>query len=688
MKKTLYVAMLLLGLSTYFGACGQKQGKNNDCQNTYGFSNEEIAYHQDDYMNGEDYDSEDNYSSAEYVCHEYVDLGLPSGTLWATCNVGANTPEGYGDYFAWGETEPKNTYNWENYKHCNGRYNTLTKYNDLEELGYSGYFDNQTCLLPIDDPATANWGSDWCTPTVEQIKELCEYTRIVETKQNGIDGRLFCAENGKSIFMPASGWCFNEGHHNDARGHYWLNSLRSDNPKVAHSYIFGPRFGQYGQSVRYGEDDRYVGLSVRPVRSKEQIYKSEETHDFVDLDLPSGTLWATCNVGATTPEGRGFHFAWGETTPKSSYDWSNYNYCKGNFNQLTKYCVHSKIGYNGFKDNLTVLLAEDDAATTNWGIDWCTPGIAEWDELIDNTDSKWTTLNGVNGRLFTANNGKSLFLPASGQRSNYDQSIGCPYGKDQYGGYWSSTLNTNAPYEPCFFDFYNPDYYGSSLPNRCTGLSVRPIRSNKKTPTIHQEEFLTVEGHECVDLGLPSGTLWATFNVGAETPTDFGYYYAWGETQPKNSYSWSNYKHCKAKGSIFQFTKYCNNGDRGYDGFTDNLSTLHSVDDAATVNWGGGWRTPTITEWQELLENTRSATTTQNGVSGILFQAKNGNKVFLPAAGAKDNEISSVGCYGDYWSNSLSTIDRAYDYHFRLDEHPTPLSYRNRGLSVRPVHSR
>lgn len=139
-------------------------------------------------------------------------------------------------------------------------------------------------------------------------------------------------------------------------------------------------------------------------------------HDYVDLGLPSGTLWATCNVGAATPEGYGDYFAWGETQPKTTYNWSTYKYANGNYDQLTKYCNWFDYGYNGFTDDLTVLQPGDDAATANWGSGWCMPTREQWVELYQNTANIWTTQNGVNGRLFTASNGNSLFLPAAGAR--------------------------------------------------------------------------------------------------------------------------------------------------------------------------------------------------------------------------------------------------------------------------------
>ena len=126
--------------------------------------------------------------------HGYVDLGLPSNTLWATCNVGAASSEEYGDYFAWGETQPKTLYDWNTYQYYDG--SSLTKYNESDGL---------TTLLPEDDAATANWGDDWRMPTEEEWWELCDNTTITWTTRNGVGGRLFTATNGNSIFLPAGG---------------------------------------------------------------------------------------------------------------------------------------------------------------------------------------------------------------------------------------------------------------------------------------------------------------------------------------------------------------------------------------------------------------------------------------------------------------------------------------------------
>ena len=191
-------------------------------------------------------------------------------------------------------------------------------------------------------------------------------------------------------------------------------------------------------------------------------------HEFVDLGLPSGTLWATCNVGAETPEGYGDYFAWGETEPKTTYNWNTYQHCNGVLDQLTKYCNDSDYGYNGFTDDLTVLQPSDDAATANWGSGWCMPTADQWRELRDNTSAAWTTHNGVNGRLFAAPNGNSLFLPAAGDRWGDELLY---VGED--GGYWSSSLGTHDTADPA--GAWNFDLDGMCYDDRAIGLSVRAV---------------------------------------------------------------------------------------------------------------------------------------------------------------------------------------------------------------------
>ena len=145
-----------------------------------------------------------NGGSGSYGRHEYVDLGLPSGTLWATCNVGANNPEDFGDYFAWGETSPKDDYNWDTYRYSNGGSNghpNLTKYCSDSDYGYNGFTDNLTILQPEDDAATANWGNGWRMPTKEECQELFSYCTWLYTTQNGMTGMRIIGPNGNTLFL-------------------------------------------------------------------------------------------------------------------------------------------------------------------------------------------------------------------------------------------------------------------------------------------------------------------------------------------------------------------------------------------------------------------------------------------------------------------------------------------------------
>ncbi len=206
------------------------------------------------------------FTTKKTTAHAWVDLGLPSGTLWATCNVGANSPEEYGDYFAWGETEPKMTYGWSTYKYCKGDYDQLTKYCTQSKYGYNGFTDTLTELEAEDDAATANWGSGWQMPNHEQMEELINssYTTTTSTTQNGVSGRKITGKNGKSIFLPAAG-CIGEKGGNTSQeeagfsGYYWSRSLYWNYSSLAYYLGYGPL------SMR--EDARgSSGFSVRPVR--------------------------------------------------------------------------------------------------------------------------------------------------------------------------------------------------------------------------------------------------------------------------------------------------------------------------------------------------------------------------------------------------------------------------------------
>ena len=205
--------------------------------------------------------------------------------------------------------------------------------------------------------------------------------------------------------------------------------------------------------------------------------------------------------------------------------------------------------------------------------------------------------------------------------------------------------------------------------------------------------IMQMGNHDYVDLGLPSGTLWATCNVGASKPEDYGSYFAWGETSTKSIYDWDGSTYKYANGDYKKLTKYCNRSDYGNNGFTDNLTALQAGDDPATVNWGSGWRTPSKEQWEELLSNTTHQWTTQNGVKGRKFTSKkNGQTLFLPAAGNRCNsELMYAGSYGSFWSRSLDTDIPDYAWFLYFDSGGCDKGYggiRNYGFSVRPVREK
>lgn len=196
--------------------------------------------------------------------------------------------------------------------------------------------------------------------------------------------------------------------------------------------------------------------------------------------------------------------------------------------------------------------------------------------------------------------------------------------------------------------------------------------------------------HEYVDLGLPSGMLWAACNVGAETPEDFGNFFAWGETEPKELYDWKSYKYGIFYHERYELNKYCTDSVYGLNGFVDNLTLLEPVDDAAGANWGVSWRMPTIVDWEELFEHTTNEWTTQNHVGGWCFTASNGNSIFLPAAGYWWDGEYNCADLGVYWSATLNTDypNRAWSFHFGLyNGHLCGSSDRNRGQTVRAVQT-
>ena len=435
-------------------------------------------------------------------------------------------------------------------------------------------------------------------------------------------------------------------------------------------------------------------------------------HVYVDLGLPSGALWATCNVGADNPEDYGDYFAWGETQPKDYYDWSTYQYCMGSSTTMTKYCDNPSYGYNGFTDDLTTLLPEDDAATANWGSDWRMPTQEEWQELYQNTTLTWTTQNGVNGWLFTALNGNSLFLPAAGCRSGSSL-----IDAGSYAFSWSSSLSADYPYFAWGF-YFDLSHTVMSYDTRFFGHSVRAVRvgSQNTAPTgaIDGKFTINADGDQVY---FSQGNL--QYIGSAATP-----YWKFADNQwdVLGTTTGQNSSDQNVDRDLFGWgTSGWNNGntyyrpwdtDRSNGSLYGPLGSYDLTGTYANADWGvynpisnGGnqanqWRTLTHPEWAYVFitrttnSGIRYAKANVNDVNGVIllpddwssdtYSLSNTNStgasftsntisasqwnileqagaVFLPAAGERRGaSVYNVGNYGNYWSASYGSSGFAY----------------------------
>lgn len=417
------VAVCLMCLS-----CGNGSNNDNERRELISTSVEESS----------DTEEEDIDISGKLNGHAYVDLGLPSGTLWATCNVGANSPTEYGNYYSWGETETKSNYSKNTYS----------------------YYGTPVTLSDNNDVAHIKWGETWRIPTkddFDEIKNNCDWEWTIQSGQNGYK---VIGPNGKSIFLPAAGNHMNDvPYYKDTYCLYWLSTSASEERAWYCELCPDHRVTYKG--------DRYLGLTIRPVCVSDLNQSHTQSNDengWVDLGLPSGTLWATCNVGANSPEEYGDFFAWGETKPKDTYLYYNYTY----------------------HENTTVLPNNSDVASVRLGNGWRIPTKNEFEELQRKCTWTMTIMKGKKGYKVTGSNGCYIFIPAAGYYTwrdvGFQLSDGSTYdgydGEGSIGRYWSSSIDENDTEQASYllFNFdYDPKFLSIDNIDRYYGHSIRPV---------------------------------------------------------------------------------------------------------------------------------------------------------------------------------------------------------------------
>lgn len=660
---------------------------------------------------------------------EAIDLGLPSGTKWANCNVGATKPEEYGGYYAWGETEEKEVYDWSTYIHCDGTVGTC---HDIgRDISGSKY-----------DVAHVKWGGDWQMPTVNQIRELLENCKIEWTTLNGVKCRKITGPNGNSIFLPAAGRRKQSNLIDIGNvGYYWA-SMQVTSVDIDAAYIYLD-----DNQTLLSDIDRVFGLTVRPVMNTQQPTVQTETItipgtnvSFKMVGVEGGTFW----MGADDDDDEAHDtekprhqvklssFAIGETEVTQVL-WeavmgSNPSYNKGTYHPVERVSWDECQTFISKLNNLT-------------GRNFRLPTEAEWEyaarggkkakgykyagsNAIDAVG--WYDLHAYVLQGIVDHETQPVAQLQANELGLYDMSGNV---REWCQDYYSSNYYSSSPsVDPCNSiednshvdrggDFINGarncrvvsrngSYHGAEYRNLGLRLALSDGGSSPQAylscPDNHHPHL--------IDLGLPSGTKWACCNVGADKPEAYGGYYAWGETEIKDNYEWWNYKWCD--GDYDKLNKYCIHKKYG---IVDNKTTLEPEDDVATVKWGGDWRMPTSKEISELSEKCKIEiiikgnrydyweTQTSEEKDGYLFIGSNGNCIFLPAAGYKGWGFNPLetGSYCQIWSSNLYVEEYTHSPSYSWSDgacfggwgedkdgggaYWNGYTYRDYGKSVRPV---
>ena len=688
------------------------------------------------------------YGVSRHYGFAFIDLGLPSGTWWANTDMGAASEITAGDYYAWGELQTKasDQFTQDNYAHydsANGYYVDLG-----HDIAYSPYdaathaFDGLTSL-----PSMAQYAElfKYCTAVKDTVDGQPISTRYVGPNGNSI---ILCSSAWTSTenalmfgyFGYPGGSALSSKYYNQCVrpvrriNAYDQNGVRlgvtADSAQWSATSTVATLYGSIHAAEAFspvkvgfvvGADTAVTKATADTIMSKQVSaagqfsltynYKSRPAYyrafveltdttyygtarrvgeAYIDLGLPSHTLWADMNVGSEEPSGLGYYITWGDTISTrrkfgSSEDCDTYDAEAHNWKDIGRDISNTKY---------------DAARALSKGL-WSMPTYTQWQELFSSSTLRADTLNSIVGYRVTGPNGKSIFIPAfchystpTGYYSNYywtantiRSALGDPTSQYAYMSLSGNDVSTGFNTIPRFYGmpvraaavytnitrdstylYISADscdwtpasttvhLYGtlrSQTP--LTGATYGLLISRNNNPVVGGEgvtQLTTTEnngqltatttlvndryyyrpyitigdttyygkerryGYAMIDLGLPSHTLWADVNLGATTDDGYGDYYQFGETEPQLT------------------TPFDDNTLSIHQPITDSLGVIaHYQYDAATVQLGGVWSTPTRSEIMELDRLCTSRPDTLNGTYGVRFTGPNGNSIFIPKAG-------------------------------------------------------
>ena len=562
-----------------------------------------------------------------------IDLGLPSGTKWLCQNVYAEDPAKPGGYYQWGKPFKSNDYNEATYH---------SPFVNMENYQGTEY-----------DAATANLGMAYATPTLAQFEELLDNCSITPHYSAwGVLGKTkgfyLKGKNGNNLYLPFSGYMSDKKVESDSKGkgYFLISDAKDDDETILQKKIVieNEKYsvadaGAYGYSVRAVGASTTGGLTIEPEQLEYEVYVGEKVGQAVTI-RNNGGLPVTVTVSPTDapftvdpdlestftlqPKELKAIYVYFEPEELEEYESIlNISY------EIDNTCTVCKVPLKG--KGIESSLGKGDLKVE--------PPFIKFGRIVVGTSKAArfkVTNESASSLTFTiTEQHDEIDIPESGNQFTLEA------GEDKTFEVVFKPTEADRDYG-CFVRIFTEDEENVAF-LRITGSGAEEgdTQAFSSCPDEHHPHM--------IDLGLPSGTKWSCCNVDANMPEDYGGYYAWGETEEKDSYDWSNYIHC----------------DGSKETCHDLGPTICGTDyDVAHVKWGDTWRMPSSFQMDELLANCTHVWMTANGVNGRRFTGPNGSMIFLPASGRRDGiDLLFRGYYGYYWSGTPGPYQDVFAYY-------------------------